>query len=169
MNNILVTGGAGYVGSHACKALAKAGYTPVVFDDLSTGHDWAVQWGPFERGDILDREALERVFRGYEPIALMHFAGLIAVGESVEKPDDYHRVNVTGSLNVLDAMLASSCRSVVFSSSAAVYASTSESSIPENAPLAPGKPLWPKQEGHRGQVIGIRRFAWFERHFIALF
>ncbi len=88
---ILVTGGAGYVGSHTCKALARAGYIPVTYDSLVHGHKWAVRWGPLERGDILDRERLDEVLDRHHPGAVLHFAGFAYVGESVENPVKYYR------------------------------------------------------------------------------
>ena len=103
-SKILVTGGAGYVGSHACKALAAAGYTPVSFDNLSNGHDWAVKWGPLVVGDVLNPADLDDVFEAYKPAAVMHFAALIEVGESVKRPENFYRTNVTGTLNLLEAM-----------------------------------------------------------------
>ena len=118
---VLVTGGAGYVGSHACKALALAGYRPVVLDDLSNGHEWAVQWGPLERGNILDRDRLDQVMSVYQPSAVMHFAAFAYVGESVEKPADYYRNNLVGSLCLLDAARAAGVDRMVFSSSCATY------------------------------------------------
>lgn len=83
---VLVTGGAGYIGSHACKALAKAGFLPVTYDNLCSGHDWAVKWGPLERGDILDRARLDHVIAAHRPVAILHFADFAYVGESVGAP-----------------------------------------------------------------------------------
>ena len=101
---ILVAGGAGYVGSHACKLLAAEGYTPVVVDNLSTGHRWAVQWGEFEEGDIRNAEWLEQIFIKYQPIAVMHFVAMFDVAESVRKPDVYYNNNVIGTMTLLDVM-----------------------------------------------------------------
>lgn len=101
---ILVTGGAGYIGSHACKALEKAGYLPVAYDNLVYGHRSAVKWGPLEEGDIADRNRLESVLERYKPIAVMHFAAYAYVGESVENPSKYYRNNVAGTLTLLEAM-----------------------------------------------------------------
>ena len=98
---ILVTGGAGYIGSHACKALAQAGITPVVYDNLVNGHAWAVKWGPLERGDIQDRARLDEVIRAHRPSAVIHFAAYAYVGESVTDPGKYYRNNVAGTLSVL--------------------------------------------------------------------
>ena len=89
MPTVLVAGGAGYIGSHVCKALAAAGFTPVVYDNLSSGHRWAVRWGPLEIGDIRDEARLVEVMRRYRPAAVLHFAALIAVGESVVDPGKY--------------------------------------------------------------------------------
>ena len=94
---VLVTGGAGYVGSHACKALAKAGYVPVVFDDLSRGHRAAVRWGPLEQGDIGDAERLDEAVSRHKPRAIVHLAGYIEVGESVREPERYLYNNATAS------------------------------------------------------------------------
>jgi UDP-arabinose 4-epimerase len=140
MQNILVTGGAGYIGSHACKALAKAGYRPIAYDNLSYGHAWATKWGPLERGDILDRSRLDEVLKQYNPIAVMHFAAFTYVGESVADPGKYYRNNVAGSLTLLEAMRDSKIDSIVFSSTAATYG------IPESAPIredAPQRPINP--------------------------
>ena len=101
---VLVTGGAGYIGSHACKALGQAGYLPVTYDNLVYGHKWAVRWGPLEQGDILDRTRLDEVMNRYNPKAVMHFAAFAYVGESVADPGKYYRNNVMGSLTLLEAM-----------------------------------------------------------------
>ena len=101
---VLVTGGAGYVGSHACKALYKAGYRPIVYDNLCTGHECAVKWGPLERGDVLDRTRLDEVIVKCRPKAVMHFAAFAYVGESVTDPGKYYRNNVAGSLTLLETM-----------------------------------------------------------------
>ncbi len=121
MSKILVTGGAGYIGSHACKALAAAGYTPVTFDNLDTGWRDAVKFGPFEEGDLMNRARLDAVFAAHEPVAVMHFAALSQVGESMSDPGRYWRVNVLGSLNLIEAAVAAGCRDIVFSSTCATY------------------------------------------------
>ena len=121
MNYVLVTGGAGYVGSHTCKALSEAGYTPVVFDNLVNGHKDFVKWGPFEFGDIRDREALASVIRKYSPAAVMHFAAFAYVGESVTDPIKYYENNVCGSLALLRVMAETGMNNIVFSSSCATY------------------------------------------------
>lgn len=126
---VLVTGGAGYIGSHACKALARAGYAPVAFDNLSYGHQWAVKWGPLVIGDILDRASLDAAIDRYRPSAVMHFAACAYVGESVSDPGKYFRNNVCGSLNIIEAMRDHGIRSIVFSSTCATYG------VPESLPI----------------------------------
>ena len=119
--HVLVTGGAGYIGAHACKALARAGFTPVAFDNLSTGWAEAVKFGPLVRGDLMDRAAIDAAFAQYQPVAVMHFAALSLVGEAMTNPGKYWRTNVTGSLNLIEAALAAGCRNFVFSSTCATY------------------------------------------------
>ncbi|TNF22788.1 MAG: UDP-glucose 4-epimerase GalE [Rhodobacteraceae bacterium] len=119
--NILVTGGAGYIGSHACKALRAAGYTPVTFDNISTGWEQAVRFGPLARGDLLDRARLDAVFAEVRPQAVMHFAALSLVGEAMANPGLYWRNNVAGSLNLIEAAVDAGCLDFVFSSTCATY------------------------------------------------
>ncbi|MBK0325760.1 UDP-glucose 4-epimerase GalE [Rhodobacteraceae bacterium F11138] len=121
MKTVLVTGGAGYIGSHACKALKAAGYVPVTYDNLVTGWQDAVKFGPFERGDLLDRARLDQVFAQYEPVAVMHFAALSQVGEAMTAPGRYWRNNVEGSLTLIEATVAAGCLDFVFSSTCATY------------------------------------------------
>ncbi|GAA6180801.1 MULTISPECIES: UDP-glucose 4-epimerase GalE [unclassified Shimia] len=121
MQHVIVTGGAGYIGSHACKTLANAGYVPVSYDNLSTGWEDAVKFGPFERGDLLDRARLDEVFAKYQPVAVIHFAALSQVGESMQEPGLYWRNNVGGSLNLIEATVAAGVRNFVFSSTCATY------------------------------------------------
>ena len=121
MTNVLVTGGAGYIGSHACKALRAAGFVPVTFDNLETGWQDAVKYGPFERGDLLDRARLDEVFAKYAPVAVMHFAALSQVGDSMKVPGVYWRNNVMGSLNLIEAATEAGCLDFVFSSTCATY------------------------------------------------
>jgi len=118
---ILVTGGAGYIGSHACKALKAAGYTPVTYDNLSTGWEEAVKFGPFEKGDLTDREKLDQVFAAYQPYAVMHFAAFSQVGESMRDPGKYWHNNVAGSLTLMQAAVDAGCENFVFSSTCATY------------------------------------------------
>jgi UDP-arabinose 4-epimerase len=138
--HVLVTGGAGYIGSHACKVLAQAGYTPVTVDNLVYGHEWAVRFGPFERADVLDRAALDRVFARYRPSAVMHFAAFAYVGESVADPGKYYRNNVAGTLTLLEAMRDHGCGRLVFSSSCAVYGLPRILPLAEDHPQAPVSP-----------------------------
>ena len=119
--NVIVTGGAGYIGSHACKALFNAGYTPITVDNLATGWAEAVKFGPFEQVDLLDQLALNRIFGMYEPCAVMHFAAFSQVGESVVDPAKYWRNNVIGSLNLFESCAAYNCEKVIFSSTCATY------------------------------------------------
>ncbi len=121
MTTVLVTGGAGYIGSHACKALSLAGITPVTFDNLVTGWRDAVRFGPFEQGDLVDRARLDAVFAAHRPDAVMHFAALSQVGESMSEPGKYWRNNVAGSLNLIEAAVAAGCMDFVFSSTCATY------------------------------------------------
>jgi UDP-arabinose 4-epimerase len=140
MNRVLVTGGAGYIGSHTSKALAAAGFEPVVFDNLSTGFERLVRWGPLIRGDIADSAALNAAFAEYRPVAVIHFAGRIAVGESVVAPWLHYGPNVAGTINLLNAMRQNSVKHLVFSSSAAVYGVPESSPVKESASLAPLSP-----------------------------
>ncbi|MBK8907085.1 MAG: UDP-glucose 4-epimerase GalE [Rhodospirillales bacterium] len=137
---VLVTGGAGYIGSHACKALASAGFLPVAFDDLSRGHASAVKWGPLVHGSLLDAEALADVVAVHRPVAVLHFAGLAYVGESVEDPLAYYRTNVCGSMVLVDAVRAHGGPPIVFSSSCAVYGVSAAGVIDEQHPRAPINP-----------------------------
>ena len=137
MAHVLVTGGAGYIGSHACKLLAAAGYVPVTYDNLATGWADAVKFGPFEQGDLLDRARLDEVFARWKPAAVMHFAALSQVGEAMEQPGRYWRVNVGGSLNLFEAAVAGGCRDVVFSSTCATYGDHDGILLDEDTPQQP--------------------------------
>ncbi len=143
--HILVTGGAGYIGSHTCQALAKAGYTPVVFDNFFTGNRWAVKYGPCFEGDIRSAEDLKAVFEQYQPVAVVHLAALLSVPESVSEPADYYQTNTMGAWQLLNAIRAHTLQGakpapVVFSSTAAVYGIPESSPILENAKLSPINP-----------------------------
>jgi UDP-glucose-4-epimerase GalE len=139
-DTILVTGGAGYIGSHVCKALAEAGLAPVCFDTLEKGHDWAVRWGPLERGDIGDAARLDEVFGRHHPSAVIHLAGYIEVGESVKQPERYLRNNATKSDTLIDAALRHGVDAFVFSSSCAVYGLPQTDLLAETHRLAPISP-----------------------------
>ncbi|SPH19471.1 UDP-glucose 4-epimerase [Ascidiaceihabitans donghaensis] len=136
-DHVLVTGGAGYIGSHACKALAAAGVIPVTFDNLVTGWEEAVKFGPFAQGDLLDRARLDAVFAEYQPIAVMHFAALSQVGESMSEPGKYWRNNVSGSLNLIEAAVDSGCMNFVFSSTCATYGDQDNVVLDENSAQYP--------------------------------
>ncbi|MBD3679472.1 MAG: UDP-glucose 4-epimerase GalE [Rhodobacteraceae bacterium] len=137
MTHILVTGGAGYIGSHACKALRQAGYVPVTYDNLSTGWADAVKFGPFEQGDLLDRAGLDEVFEAYRPAAVMHFAALSQVGEAMQEPGKYWRNNVCGSLTLIEAAVAAGCHDFVFSSTCATYGEQDNVVLTEDSPQMP--------------------------------
>ena len=140
MTRILVTGGAGYIGSHCCKALAEAGFEPVVFDNISSGHRRFVRWGPLIEGDMRDAEALRSALRQVRPEAVVHFAALSLVGESAAHPGRYWDVNVGGTLQLLEAMRAASVPRLVFSSTCAVYGEPDGAPIGESAPHRPVSP-----------------------------
>ncbi|NHQ73102.1 UDP-glucose 4-epimerase GalE [Roseovarius gahaiensis] len=137
MSNILVTGGAGYIGSHACKALKAAGYTPVTYDNLSTGWEDAAKFGPFEQGDLTDRDRLDQIFAAYQPTAILHFAALSQVGESMRDPGMYWHNNVSGSLTLFQAAVAAGCLNVVFSSTCATYGDQDNVVLDENSAQHP--------------------------------
>ena len=126
---VLVTGGAGYIGSHTAKVLAHSGFEPIVLDNLSTGHRWAVKWGPLVEGDLGDSTLIREVIKTYRVQAVVHFAGFACVGESMRRPRQYFRNNVTYTLRLLDAMTDSSIKYIVFSSSCATYG------IPTRVPI----------------------------------
>lgn len=137
MQHVLVSGGAGYIGSHACKALAARGFVPVTFDNLSTGWAQAVRFGPLVQGDLLDSAALDAAFAEFAPVAVMHFAAASLVGESMSDPGKYWRNNVLGSLNLIEAAVAGGCRSFVFSSTCAVYGEQDGVVLTEDSARAP--------------------------------
>ncbi|WHO73664.1 UDP-glucose 4-epimerase GalE [Rhizobium sp. BT03] len=126
---VLVVGGAGYIGSHTCLDLANKGYKPVVFDNFSNGHREFVKWGPAEEGDIRDRARLDEVLAKHKPAAILHFAALIEVGESVKDPVSFYENNVIGTLTLLSAAQAAGINAFVFSSTCATYG------LPQSVPL----------------------------------
>ena len=134
---VLVTGGAGYIGSHAAKALTQAGYEVVVFDNLVAGHREAVRFGPFVEGDITDLDAVRRAIRMHDVAAVMHFAAFLDVGESVRVPVKYYRNNVTGAITVLEAMALEAVKAFVFSSTCATYGEPVETPVSETHPQRP--------------------------------
>jgi UDP-arabinose 4-epimerase len=140
MTPILVTGGAGFIGSHTCKALRGASFAPVSYDNLSRGNAEAVRWGELVIGDLADRLLLRETLQRYRPAAVMHFAGFAYVGESTEDPELYHRNNVDGTAALLDAMRECNIRHIVFSSSCAVYGVPVAVPIVETSVLAPVNP-----------------------------
>lgn len=140
MSTILVTGGAGYIGSHTCKALAAQGYTPVVYDNLSEGHAEFVHWGPLVEGELRDEDCLRATFVRFRPTAVIHFAASAYVGESMKDPQSYYENNVAGSLSLLNAMREESCENLVFSSTCAVYGEPEALPISSQTPTAPINP-----------------------------
>jgi UDP-arabinose 4-epimerase len=148
MQPILVTGGAGFIGSHTCKALVAHGLQPIAFDNLSRGHREMVRWGRLVVGDILKQTDLDRAFEHYQPRSLIHFAALAYVGESVAQPLAYYRINVSGLINVLDAMVRHGADTIVFSSSCTVYG------IPDTLPIAESAPQRPISPYGRSKLMG---------------
>jgi UDP-arabinose 4-epimerase len=140
MSHVLVTGGAGYIGSHTAKALAQAGLQPLVVDNLQRGHREAVKWGPLIKADIGDGEALAKVFREYTIDAVLHFAAFAYVGESMRVPDLYFRNNVVNTLNLLEVMRQNGVRKIVFSSTCATYGEPSQIPISEEHVQRPVNP-----------------------------
>jgi UDP-arabinose 4-epimerase len=140
MKKILVTGGAGYIGSHACKALARSGYKPIVYDNLERGHPNAVKWGPLEVGSLADGARLDDVIRRHRPVCVLHFAAYAYVGESVRNPGLYYRNNVAGSLSLLDAMHRNDIGAIVFSSTCATYGIPKVVPVIEDTPQNPINP-----------------------------
>ncbi len=145
MKTILVTGGAGYVGSHCCKEFAAQGWTVVVYDNLYRGWRDMVRWGELIEGDILDTTALQTAVAKVKPDVLAHFAALTYVGESVEQPDLYYRNNTLGTFNILEALRAAGVNKMIFSSTAATYGEPLEAPMPETHRQLPINPYgWSK-------------------------
>lgn len=142
----MVVGGAGYIGSHVCKALHEAGYTPVVYDNLTSGHKEAVRWGPLVQGDLLDSRTLEKVFYEHKPKAVIHLASFIDCRESMIEPGKYYENNVGGTLKLLEVMRRCNVKALVFSSTAAVYGTPQKMPISEDHPCQPinvyGRTKW---------------------------
>jgi UDP-arabinose 4-epimerase len=138
--NVLVTGGAGYIGSHTCKALARANYQPITYDNLSEGHGWAVKWGPLVCGELSDRKLLRDTLEEFGIQAVLHFAACAYVGESVLHPRKYFQNNLANSLALLETMLDAGVRTIVFSSSCATYGVPDELPVAEEHPQNPINP-----------------------------
>lgn len=155
--NILVTGGAGYIGSHTCKALAAAGYNPIVLDDLSTGHRWAVKWGPLLVGDIGDRALVRKTIKRFGIRLTVHFAAHAYVGESIEQPRKYFDNNVGKTLALLDALLDAGADKFVFSCSCATYG------IPRVLPIAEHHPQLPINPYGASKLFLENVLYWYER------
>jgi UDP-glucose-4-epimerase GalE len=155
--NVLVTGGAGYVGSHTCKALAAEGIVPVTYDDLRTGHRAFVRWGPLVEGDVGDRDALRRVMRTFKIEAILHFGASSIVGESIENPRVYFANNVVGSICLLDVALEEGISNIVFSSTCATYGLPDAVPITEDTPQSPINPY-----GH-SKLFVERAMSFYEK------
>lgn len=139
-NVVLVTGGAGYVGAHVCLALSQAGCTPVVYDNLTNGHSAFVQWGALEQGDIRDAARLDEVIALHKPVAVLHFAALIEVGESVKEPGRFYENNVAGAITLIEAARRGGIDCMVFSSTCATYGDPVRLLMDETHPQAPLNP-----------------------------
>ncbi|QQQ18213.1 UDP-glucose 4-epimerase GalE [Brevundimonas vitis] len=155
---VLVTGGAGYVGSHVCLALHEAGFRPVVYDNLTNGHAAFVQWGPLEVGDIRDRERLDQVLAAHKPLAILHFAALIEVGESVLHPGRFYDNNVGGTITLIEAARAAGIGAMVFSSTCATFGA------PVQMPMGEDHPQQPLNPYGRSKLIVEQMLADYERY-----
>jgi UDP-glucose 4-epimerase len=147
MTNILVAGGAGYIGSHTCLDLFTKGYKPIVYDNLSNGHAEFVKWGPLEKGDIRDRSKIDETLRKYRPSAIVHFAAAIEVGESVRDPGGFYDNNVAGTITLLRAAQAAGIDKFVFSSTCATYG------VPSSMPMNEAHPQFPINPYGRSKLI----------------
>jgi UDP-glucose 4-epimerase len=156
-STVLVTGGAGYVGSHACLALAEAGFTPVVYDDLSNGHAEFVRWGPLEEGDIRDPGRLDAVFAAYRPAAVMHFAARIEVAESVKDPALFQSVNVEGARTVIAAARRAGVDRLVFSSTCATFGEPVRLPMAEDHPQKPLNPYGATKLAVERDLVALNR------------
>lgn len=158
MPTVLVTGGAGYLGSHACLALAEAGFTPVTYDDLSNGHREHVQWGPLELGDICDAARLDEVFAAYRPVAILHFAARIEVGESTRDPGAFFKTNVGGSITLIEAAQRAGVEALVLSSTCATFGD------PVTLPMAETHPQAPLNPYGRSKLMVEQMLADYDRY-----
>jgi len=155
LSSILIVGGAGFIGSHTAKLVAAAGHKPVVFDNLCSGHRWALRWGVFEEGDLADRDAIERVFERHNIDAVIDFAAHIEVGESVRNPRKYFRNNLVNTMNLLDVMVDRGIQRIVFSSTAAVYGD------PLTVPIAEDHRLLPLSPYGESKLFVERTLHWY--------
>ena len=155
MNRVLITGGAGYIGSHTAKRLAAAGFEPVVLDDLSTGHAEAVRWGPFVQADLADPGAVRDALQKHGISAVVHFAACAYVGESMLNPRKYFRNNVVNTLNLLDAMLDCGVQTIVFSSTCATYG------LPRRLPITEAHPQRPANPYGESKLFVERVLRWY--------
>lgn len=153
---VLVTGGAGYIGSHTCKKLGEAGYTPITLDNLIYGLRSAVKWGPFVKGDLADTSLLRKVLQDYCIDAVVHFAAYAYVGESMREPGKYFRNNVVNTLNLLDALVAGEVQHIVFSSTCATYG------IPTHIPITEKHPQCPVNPYGESKLFIERALNWYE-------
>ncbi len=153
--NVLVTGGAGYIGSHAAKALALAGHLPVCYDNLSRGHRWAVQWGPLVEGDLRDQARLRAALREHSVQAVMHFAALAYVGESMAQPGKYFDNNCGGTVSLLEAMRLEGVRQLIFSSTCATYG------LPETLPIRETSPQRPVNPYGESKLFAEKAIRWY--------
>jgi UDP-arabinose 4-epimerase len=154
---VLISGGAGYIGSHSAKALAAAGFYPVVVDDLRTGHRSAVRWGPLIEADLADKSALSRVFEAYRIAAVIHFAGSAYVGESMQAPQLYFQNNVGASLSLLETMREYGVNRIVFSSSCATYGH------PKVIPITEAHPQQPVNPYGESKLMVEKMLFWYAR------
>ncbi len=154
---ILVTGGAGYIGSHTCKVLAEAGFLPVTLDNLVYGHRSAVRWGPLIEGDLQDRTLIDQVLDQYRPVGVVHFAAYAYVGESMTDPGKYFRNNVSATLNLLDALTGHGVNAIVFSSTCATYG------LPEQVPITEQLPQQPVNPYGESKLFVERALYWYQR------
>jgi UDP-glucose-4-epimerase GalE len=155
MVRVLVSGGAGYVGSHAARALAALGHDVVTLDNLSTGHGWAVKWGPLVVGDVGNTDLVRRVLDDYQPDAVLHFAGSAYVGESMVAPERYFRNNVTAGLAFIETIVADGVRPFVFSSTCATYG------VPERLPIIESEPQTPVNPYGESKLMVEKALRWF--------
>jgi len=155
MTRILITGGAGYIGSHTAKRLSQAGFEPVTIDDLSAGHEWAVKWGPLVKGDIGDQKLIRDVVTEHRIQAVLHFAAHAYVGESIIDPRKYFRNNVARTLNMLDTLIDCSVKQIIFSSSCATYGN------PERVPIAESHPQRPVNPYGESKLMVERILGWY--------